>query len=166
MDRLRSGHPDRAWPADSTAGERLKRVGLVRKRRYKCLYPADPQPFELGHAANALWSVDHEGQYPSSRAGQWCYPLTITDNASRYLIGRQGVCTTRHDQARPVFEWAFQECGLPEGLLSDNGPPFASRAAGGLTRLWLWWVRQGIKVHRTQARTPTGTPATHACTAR
>jgi transposase InsO family protein len=155
MDWLRRQYPDRTWPADSTAGELLKRVGLVKKRRYKRLYPADPQPFELGHTANALWSADYKGQYPCSQAGQWCYPLTITDNASRYLIRCQGVRTTRHDQARPVFEWAFQEYGLPEGMLSDNGPPFASRAAGGLTRLSLWWVRQGIKVHRTKPGTPT-----------
>ena len=54
MDRLRAQYPGRAWPADSTAGELLNRVGLVRKRRYKRLYPADPQPFELGHTVNAL----------------------------------------------------------------------------------------------------------------
>lgn len=155
MDNLREQHPQETWPADSTAGELLKRVGLVKKRRYKRLYPADPQPFELGHTVNALWSVDYKGQYRTSRPGQWCYPLTITDNASRYLICCQGVCNTRHDQARPVIEWAFREYGLPQGILSDNGPPFASKTAGGLTRLSLWWVRQGIKVHRTQPGTPT-----------
>lgn len=155
MDRLRNQHPDGPWPADSTAGELLKRVGLVKKRRYKRPYPADPQPFELGHTVNALWSVDYKGQYPTSRPDQWCYPLTMTDNASRYLISCQGVCNTRHDQARPIFEWAFREYGLPEGILSDNGPPFASKTAGGLTRLSLWWVRQGIKVHRTKPGTPT-----------
>lgn len=155
IDWLRRQHPERAWPADSTAGELLKRVGLVKKRRYKRPYPADPQPFELGHTVNALWSVDYKGQYPSCGAHQWCYPLTITDNASRYLIGCQGVCNTRYAEARPVFEWAFREYGLPEGILSDNGPPFASKAAGGLTRLSLWWVRQGIQVHRSKPGTPT-----------
>lgn len=155
MDWLRAQNPDHAWPADSTAGELLKRVGLVKKRRYKRPYPADPQPFDLGHSPNALWSTDYKGQYPSSRANQWCYPLTISDNASRYLISSQGVCNTRCVQAQPVFECAFREYGLPEGMLSDNGPPFASRAAGGLTRLSLWWVRQGIEVHRTKPGTPT-----------
>jgi transposase InsO family protein len=155
MDRLRAQDPDRTWPADSTAGELLKRVGLVNKRRYKQPYPADPQPFELGHTNHVLWSVDYKGQYPSAGADQWCYPLTITDNASRYLIGCQGVCNTRHEQARPVFEWAFRTYGLPQGILSDNGPPFASHAAGGLTELSLWWIRQGIKVHRTKPGTPT-----------
>lgn len=155
MDRLRAQDPDRTWPADSTAGELLKRVGLVNKRRYKQPYPADPQPFELGHTNHALWSVDYKGQYPSAGADQWCYPLTITDYASRYLIGCQGVCNTRHEQARPVFEWAFRTYGLPQGILSDNGPPFASHAAGGLTELSLWWIRQGIKVHRTKPGTPT-----------
>jgi len=155
IDWLRSQYPDHAWPADSTAGELLKRVGLVKKRRYKRPYPADPQPFELGCTVNALWSVDYKGQYPSSGADQWCYPLTITDNASRYLIGCQGVGTTRYAEARPIFEWAFRAYGLPEGILSDNGAPFASKAAGGLTRLSLWWVRQGIRVHRSKPGTPT-----------
>lgn len=155
MDWLRRQHPEDTWPADSTAGELLKRAGLVKPRRYRRPYPADPQPFERGHRVHALWSVDYKGQYPTSRPDQWCYPLTITDNASRYLLCCQGVSNTRHDRARPIFEWAFQEYGLPEGILSDNGPPFASKAAGGLTRLSLWWVRLGIKVHRTRPGTPT-----------
>lgn len=154
MDRLRAEQPEVKWPADSTAGELLKRVGLVKKRRYKHPYPADPQPFHLGEVNNALWSADYKGQY-RSRPGRWCYPLTISDNASRYLIGCCGVNATDYAQARPVFEWAFQEYGLPEAILSDNGPPFASRAAGGLTRLSLWWIRQGIRVHRIQPGKPT-----------
>lgn len=154
MDRLRAEEPDMDWPADSTAGELLKRVGLVKKRRYRRPYPADPQPFHLGETNNALWSVDYKGQYPTHQR-RWCYPLTITDNASRYLIGCHGVSATDYAQARPVFEWTFREYGLPEGILSDNGPPFASRAAGGLTRLSLWWVLQGIRVHRIQPGKPT-----------
>lgn len=154
IDRLRAQHPERDWPADSTAGALLKRVGLVKKRRYRRPYPADPQPFQLGETPNALWSTDYKGQYRSS-TGRWCYPLTITDNASRYLIGCRGVDATDYAQARPVFEWAFREYGLPEAMLSDNGPPFASRAAGGLTRLSLWWIRQGIRVHRIQPGKPT-----------
>jgi transposase InsO family protein len=154
MDRLRTEEPEVDWPADSTAGELLKRVGLVKKRRYRRPYPADPQPFHLGEANNALWSVDYKGQYRTHQR-RWCYPLTITDNASRYLIGCHGVSATDYAQARPVFEWAFREYGLPEAILSDNGPPFASRAAGGLTRLSLWWVLQGIRVHRIEPGKPT-----------
>jgi transposase InsO family protein len=154
MDRLRAEQPEVSWPADSTAGELLKRAGLVKKRRYKRPYPADPQPFHLGEANNALWSADYKGQYRSSNH-RWCYPLTITDNASRYLIGCSGVSATDYAQARPVFEWAFLEYGMPEAILSDNGPPFASRAAGGLTRLSMWWVLQGIRVHRIQPGRPT-----------
>jgi len=155
MDLLRRQHPGQSWPADSTAGELLKRVGLVKKRRYRQTYPADPQPFELGDTANALWSVDYKGQYASATSGQWCYPLTITDNASRYLIRNHGVSSTSYAQARPVFELAFQEFGLPEAILSDNGSPFASKTAGGLSRLSLWWVRLGIRVHRIKPGQPT-----------
>lgn len=154
MDLLRAEAPEVLWPADSTAGELLKRVGLVKKRRYRRPYPPDPQPFHLGDANNALWSADYKGQYRSHHS-RWCYPLTISDNASRYLIGCHGVSATDYAQARPVFEWAFCEYGLPEGILSDNGPPFASRAVGGLSRLSLWWVLQGIRVYRIEPGEPT-----------
>lgn len=154
MDLLRREHPETHWPADSTAGDILKSAGLVKKRRRKRPYPADSQPFELGDANNALWSVDYKGQYPSV-GGRWCYPLTLTDNASRYLLSCQGVTATDYAQARPVLEWVFHEYGLPEGILSDNGSPFASCAAGGLTRLSKWWVELGIRVHRTKPGTPT-----------
>lgn len=154
MDLLRRDHPQVRWPADSTAGDILKAAGLVKKRRRKQSYPADPQPFELGDINNALWSVDYKGQYPSAD-GRWCYPLTLTDNASRYVLGCQGVKATDYGQAVPVFEWVFHEYGLPEGILSDNGSPFASRSAGGLTRLSKWWVELGIRVHRTKPGTPT-----------
>lgn len=154
MDFLRREQPGIRWPADSTAGDILKVAGLVKKRRYKHPYPADPQPFELGNTNNALWSVDYKGQYQTDD-GRWCYPLTLTDNASRYLLGCQGVTATDYRQAAPVFEWVFHEYGLPQGILSDNGSPFASRSAGGLTRLSKWWVELGIRVHRTKPGTPT-----------
>ena len=154
IDLLRSEQPDVDWPADSTTGEILRRAGLVRKRRLKRPYPADPQPFELGDCNNALWSVDYKGQYPTAN-GHWCYPLTVTDNASRYVLGCHGVRATDYAQAQPLFELIFREYGLPEGILSDNGSPFASRSAGGLTRLSKWWVELGIRVHRTKPGTPT-----------
>jgi len=154
MDLLRREHPEINWPADSTAGDILKAAGLVKKRRRKLPFPADPQPFELGNTNNALWSVDYKGQYPTA-GGHWCYPLTLTDNASRYVLGCQGVTATDYQQAAPVFEWVFHEYGLPDGILSDNGSPFASRSAGGLTRLSKWWIELGIRVHRTKPGTPT-----------
>lgn len=154
MDLLREEHPNRSWPADSTAGEVLKSAGLVKKRRYRKPYPADPQPFEISTDNNGLWSVDYKGQYPSTD-GHWCYPLTLTDNASRFLLGCQGVTATDYKQAAQVFECVFRQYGLPKGILSDNGSPFASRAAGGLTRLSKWWVELGINVHRTKPGTPT-----------
>lgn len=154
LDRLRQLQPAMALPADSTAGEILKAAGLVKKRRRKQPYPADPQPFERGDRNNALWSVDYKGQYRRA-GGRWCYPLTVTDNASRYLLGCHGASATDHVQAKSILEGIFHEYGLPEGLLSDNGSPFASRSAGGLTRLSKWWVELGIRVHRTKPGTPT-----------
>jgi len=154
MDLLRRERPGHDWPADSTAGEVLKSAGLVKQRRYRRPYPAAPEPFELGHSNNALWSADYKGQYVT-QGGHWCYPLTVTDNASRFLLGCHAVQTPDYAQAKPIFEWVFHEYGLPEGLLTDNGSPFASRSAGGLTRLSKWWVELGIRVHRTQPGTPT-----------
>lgn len=155
MDLLRREQPEVVWPADSTAGELLKRAGLVSKRRVKRCYPADPQSFDLAEAGNnAIWSVDYKGQYPLASKG-WCYPLTITDNASRFLLGCEGLTSTRYELARPVFERVFRAFGLPEAILSDNGAPFASRSAGGLSRLSMWWVQLGIRVHRIRPGKPT-----------
>lgn len=86
MDRLREEQPEIAWPADSTAGELLKRQGLVKPRRYKPAFPADHLPFALGDQPNALWSVDYKGQYPSS-SSDWCFPLTIIDAAQPRELG-------------------------------------------------------------------------------
>ncbi|WP_222868019.1 helix-turn-helix domain-containing protein [Saccharophagus sp. K07] len=120
MDLLRRKQPQVSWPADSTAGDLLKAAGLVKNRRYKKPYPADPQPFELGDRNNALWSVDYKGQYPTTN-GRWCYPLTLTDNGSRYLLCSQGVTATDYAQAKPILEWTFKKYGLPEGIDHHRG---------------------------------------------
>jgi hypothetical protein len=119
-DRLRVVAPEAAWPVDSTVGVILKWAGLVRPRRR---VPADPQRLSQGTAAAATWSADFKGDFPLG-TGQRCYPLTVMDHASRYLLRCQGV-------VQPWLAGVFHEYGLPTTMRTDTGPPFASTAVGG-----------------------------------
>jgi len=145
--RLGEIYPDIAWPAPSTAGEILKRAGLVGRRRLHRRAP--PRLGELTRAErpNHLWAVDHKG-WIRLGDGTRCEPLTITDSFSRYLISVSSTTNTRAEQARPQFEKAFHEHGLPDAIRSDNGPPFASIGVTGLTGLSVWWAKLGIAHER------------------
>lgn len=147
MDWLRRGAPHEPWPADSTAGEILKRAGLVRRRRYRRHVAPNEGPLSHCRAANEVWSVDFKGDY-LLHDGQRCYPLTMTDNHNRYLLACRALGRTSHDTVWPWFERVFREHGLPERIRSDNGAPFASLALGGITRLSAWWIRLGIRPER------------------
>ena len=85
----------------------------------------------------------------------YCFPLTITDFMSRYLIGCEALSSTAEDPCYSVFEQAFKEYGLPEAIRSDNGVPFASgNSLWGMTRLSVWWIRLGIKIERIKPGNP------------
>src|SRR6185437_12175447 len=93
---------------------------------------------------NALWCADYKGEF-MLEDHRYCYPLTITDFASRYLLGCEALETTREAAAIPVFERVFQQFGLPLAIRTDNGVPFASAwALYGLSKLSVWWLRLGI----------------------
>lgn len=147
MDYLRREAPGHGWPADSTAGEILKRAGLVRKKKRRVRMNPDSQPFNDCQRPNAVWSVDFKGHFALGN-GQRCYPLTLTDNYSRYLLQCRGLSQTKAKDVRPWLEWSFREYGLPEAIRSDNGPPFASLALGGISALSKWWIQLGIKPER------------------
>lgn len=153
MDGLRREHPTVNWPADSTAGEILKRAGLVGERRRRRRVPPHSQPLAHCDAANAVWSADFKGDFELGN-GQRCYPLTISDNFSRYLLQCRGLEQTSRSAVEPWFEWVFREYGLPDAIRTDNGPPFASLAVGGLSRLSAWWVRLGIRPERIEPGRP------------
>lgn len=146
-------HPEVAWPAPSTAGEILKRAGLVRQRRRR--WRAAPTLGGLTQAerCNHVWSVDHKG-WIRLGDGSRCEPLTISDSHSRYLIGLAACGSTSEKEAKPVFERAFAEHGLPEKIRSDNGPPFAAAGVTGLTRLGVWWAKLGIGHERIEPGRP------------
>lgn len=150
-DRLRAAAPAAAWPVDSTVGAILKRAGLVRARRRRV--PADPHRLSAGTAAAPTWSADFKGDVPLG-TGQRCYPLTIMDQASRYLLRCQGLLTPTTAAVQPWLVGVFHEYGLPATIRTDNGPPFASTALGGLSRLAAWWVRLGIRPERIRPGMP------------
>jgi len=92
---------------------------------------------------NGTWTADFKGQF-KTRNGVYCYPLTIVDGFSRYLLACQGLLSTAIVLARPIFLRLFQEYGLPEIIRTDNGVPFATTALGRLSTLSVWWIRLGI----------------------
>ncbi|GAA5213489.1 integrase core domain-containing protein [Corallincola platygyrae] len=153
IDLLRQEQPDCHWPADSTAGEILKRFGLVKKRRVKRKVPADGLPFSECNQSNQCWSADFKGDFRLGNK-QRCYPLTITDNYSRYLLTCRSLPSIRYQDVRGWFEWVFREYGLPDTIRTDNGVPFASRSLGGLSQLSKMWIDQGIRPERIKPGRP------------
>lgn len=145
---LQERYPERSLPAPSTAGAILQRAGLVRKRRRGRHAAAWGQPFAEATAPNDTWCADFKGWF-RTRDGQRCDPLTLIDASSRYFLVCQGLPEPRLGRVWPVFKRAFQEYGLPEAIRTDNGPPFASTALGGLSRLSVWWIKLGIVPERT-----------------
>ncbi|MEO3434562.1 integrase core domain-containing protein [Inquilinus sp. CAU 1745] len=135
-----------AWPAPSTIGDLLRREGLSAPRRRRRTALPLTQPFLAATAPNDVWCADFKGWFRTGDRTR-CDPLTITDAASRFLIDCRIVAPTI-EGAAPVFEAAFRRHGLPRAIRSDNGAPFASIGAGGLTRLSVEWVKLGIRLER------------------
>jgi len=150
---LERDEPGRNWPAASTIGALLKREGLVvaRKKRWRTAPYTEP----LAHAeeANRVWCADFKGWFRTADR-QRIDPLTISDARSRYLLRCQAVEKTDTARVQAIFEAAFREYGMPEALRTDNGPPFASRAVAGLSRLAVWWIKLGIVPERIAAGHP------------
>lgn len=140
---LKERRPDEKWPASSTAGEWFKKFGLSKKRRIRKKVPAYSEPFLKCSLPNDIWSADYKGQFRTDD-NRLCYPLTITDNNSRYLLACQGLFGPRYKETKEVFKTTFKEYGLPRAIRIDNGLPFASRGITGLSRLSIWWIKLGI----------------------
>jgi putative transposase len=142
-------------PAQSTIGEVLRRRGLTMPRRLKRVRAtqAATQPFAEVTGPNATWCVDFKGHF-RTQDGRVCYPLTIIDAHSRFLIRCESVADPNGREVQRIFDGAFIEFGLPAAIRSDNGPPFASVGAGGLTDVSVWWLRLGIRVERIEPGKP------------
>ncbi len=146
-DKLIKEYPMIHPPAASTIHSVLDRHGLVQRRKRR-RPKAQGTVLNDAHSPNALWCADYKGQF---RLGnhRYCYPLTITDYRSRYLLTCEGLESTKETGAFPVFEHAFKAFGLPAAIRTDNGVPFASpHALFGLSRLSVWWLRLGITIER------------------
>jgi len=135
--------PELVIPAASTIGELLKKRGLIRPRRRRLRVPLHSNPLAGCHRPNELWCTDFKGHFGLGNRSR-CYPLTITDQYSRYLLKCEGMSQPTGPRVQEQFESAFREFGLPERIRSDNGPPFASVSLGGLTPLSIWWIKLGI----------------------
>ena len=135
--------PTWTLPARSTVCDLLDRAGLVIPRRRLTMPPHPGRPLVPMTAPNGTWTADFKGQF-KTRNGVYCYPLTIVDGYSRYLLACQGVLSTAIAVARPIFLRLFQEYGLPQIIRTDNGVPFATTALGRLSTLSVWWIRLGI----------------------
>ncbi len=150
---LERDQPGRVWPATSTIGALLKREGLVvaRKKRWRTAPYTEP----LAHAdeSNRVWCADFKGWFRTADRER-IDPLTISDAYSRYLLRCQAVEKTDTNRVQAIFEAAFREYGMPEAMRTDNGPPFASRAVAGLSRLTVWWIKLGIVPERIAAGHP------------
>jgi len=146
-EKLAKAYPMISLPAASTIHAVLDRHGLV-KRRKRRRYQAQGTQLRHVRSPNALWCADYKGQFRLGNR-QYCYPLTITDYPSRYLLACEGLESTREAGAFLVFERTFREFGLPAAIRTDNGVPFSSpHALFGLSRLSVWWLRLGIAIER------------------
>lgn len=140
-------------PAVSTIHAVLDRHELVQPRKGR-RFRAQGTPLSSGKNPNDLWCVDFKGEFKLGD-GRYCYPLTVTDHASRYLLMCEALESVREDTAFTAFESLFKERGLPYAIRSDNGVPFASpHALFGLSKLSVWWLRLGIGIERIKPGKP------------
>ena len=112
---------------------------------------------------NDLWTADFKGHF-RTRDGVYCYPLTIADLHTRYLLACHGLLWTKGQGVRPVFDRLFREYGLPRAIRTDNGVPFATTGIHGLSQLNVWWLRLGIQHQRILPAQPQQNGPTSACT--
>ena len=147
LDYLTKWRPELSLPATSTASRLLSRWGLVepRYRRRRWHHPSGPwlQPL----APNEVMTADFKGQF-RTRDGVYCYPLTIVDSYSRYLLRCEALSSVSTAQAWPVFERLLREVGLPKAIRTDNGAPFSATGLHGLCGLSVHWMRLGIQHQR------------------
>ncbi len=144
---LRPRHPEVVWPARSTGCALLKAQGLVRARRRRVRARAPHAPLVPGTHPNDLWTTDFKGEFRTGNR-RYCYPLTVRDGVSRYVLRCDALATKRSAVTRACFERAFREYGLPARIRSDNGAPFAGTGFTRLSRLSVWWIRLGIVPER------------------
>ena len=140
--------PDADWPSRSTVCGLLKARGLVVPRPRRARSPHAPAvPIAPITAVNEVWTTDFKGEFRTGD-GVYCYPLTLRDGFSRFVLRCDGFLSRSTEATRDRFARAFREYGLPQRIRSDNGGPFASPGLGRLSQLSVWWMRLGIVPER------------------
>jgi putative transposase len=147
LPSLARRRPALALPAPSTTGELFRRAGLSHAHTHRRGH-RHPGAIPLqAEVLNAVWTADFKGQFRTGD-GIYCYPLTVADADSRFLLSCAARLSTKQVEARPIFERLCQEYGLPEAIRTDNGAPFATPACCGLSQLSVWWITLGIRHQR------------------
>lgn len=143
----------RPFPAASTICCVLKRHGLITQPPQRRRHVSRPTTLQQTEAPNQVWCADYKGQF---RLGDnsYCYPLTITDQHSRYLLACEGMGAISDEQSREVFQDVFREHGLPDAIRTDNGTPFASTGLAGLSKLNVYWMLHGVRHERIRPAHP------------
>jgi transposase InsO family protein len=150
---LRKAYPDVRLPSVSTIALIFHRNGLIVPRRRRRRVPRSSVPLAHAHAPNAVWCIDFKGDFVVGRGR--CYPLTVTDAYSRYLLACVALGSTRSVGVQRALEQVFRAFGLPAAIRSDNGAPFASvHGPGGLSELSAWWHALGIRHERIEPGKP------------
>lgn len=153
---LRAEQPEVAWPAASTMTILLKRAGLIVPRRRRI---RDREAWATAHlttpaSPNDVWAADFKGEF-RLRTGPYCYPLTVSDLQSRYVLACTALASTAADPVQAAFIGLFTTYGLPRVIRTDNGIPFgAPNSLGSLSRLGVWWIRLGIRPERIRKGEP------------
>jgi transposase InsO family protein len=141
------------FPSPAGFGYILKRNGLSQPRKKRQRHPPSPTTLREALAPNEVWCIDYKGQFRLGD-GTYCYPLTLTDQFSRYILGCEAMGAISDEAAREVCEEIFREHGLPLAMRSDNGVPFASTGLANLTKLSAFWLRLGIALERIRPAHP------------
>ena len=160
LARLGRAHPGETLPSASTAGEILRRAGLIATRDGRRRDPdlrGPSGPYRAGEHANDQWTVDFKGQFRLGD-GSMCYPLTIQDDATRFVVCVDGHASPSTAGVLRSFRRSFQKHGVPLRIHSDNGIPFAGAGLGRLSRVSVEWMRQGIEVCRSRPSCPQDNP--------
>lgn len=145
---LKKRNPTIQIPCHSVIYSILDRNGLVKRRNHRRTHRSEGTHITSHtQAPNELWCADFKGQFRMGNRN-YCYPLTITDHLSRYLLKCESLENTRGQPVKSVFADTFEEFGLPDAILTDNGPPFGCVGMFGLSELSLWWMRLGIQIQR------------------
>ena len=144
VGKYTAAHPTWFIPSEATISNIISRNGLVESHRRRLRQPHPGCPYTAVSSPNQLWGIDFKGEF-KTLDGEYCYPLTLTDSHSRYILACEGFLGPNLYDTKRTLTRVFKEYGLPERIRSDNGTPFSSgNSLGRLSRLSVWWIRLGI----------------------